>query len=485
MKLPSGLRPDEGVAAGAALCVWLVVRDVVVAFHARRSIGANRGAVDVVASSAVGVTGALWAVWDAVKARQTGALVAARAAGCRRHRASVGFVARSAVLVAFGARRLDLLVAAGAGDWALERVGRSLVAGLAARVIRDAFGQLNLLPVAVCAEDTLFDSAQVEAMRLVTVRATRLRGVEGAIGTRLVVAARALKGDLRCAPGVRVMTGNAFTLVLDHVRRRHVLVASLAGPVACSANGVGLMAAAAIPVFSRGVLGEDSLPLVTAFTARRARGGKRMGLVAVHAGIVPTREDRCLGDPGLLVGMTLHACRGFRCELVPAVAIRAGSAELGPSVFHSERFVAIGAFCSGLARWLVWVVAVRAGDLIVHRQAGVGGRIERPVTARAVPGAVRLGVELERVAGEALGDLAFLVEVGVRGLLDVAGSTDCDVDLFEVRPGRVMAAVTFKRVVDDVLRMPGRKTYRRASRPRPRDWGRPRAAPSLSGRLLS
>lgn len=99
------------------------------------------------------------------------------------------------------------------------------------------------------------------------------------------------------------------------------------------------------------------------------------------------------------------------------------------------------------------VVAVGAGDLVMHRQAAVRRRVEWPVAACAVPGAVGLCVELEGVAGEALGDLPLVIEVRVGGLLDMAVGADADIDFFEVFSGRIVAVVALQRMVHHVLRV--------------------------------
>jgi hypothetical protein len=75
-------------------------------------------------------------------------------------------------------------------------VCRSFVTRLAFHVVGDSLGQPNLLGVALGAERTLGDLAQVEAMGLVAICADRLRGVEGALALGIVVAARAPEREL-------------------------------------------------------------------------------------------------------------------------------------------------------------------------------------------------------------------------------------------------------------------------------------------------
>jgi hypothetical protein len=69
------------VAAGAALCVWLVVGDVLVASHAGCAVGAHLGFVNVVAGLALCVAFALRNVAQPVKTWQLAGFVTAGAAG--------------------------------------------------------------------------------------------------------------------------------------------------------------------------------------------------------------------------------------------------------------------------------------------------------------------------------------------------------------------------------------------------------------------
>jgi len=69
------------VAAGAALCVWLVVGDILVARHASCAIGAHRGFVNVVARLAFHVAFALRDFAELVKTWQLTGFVTAGAAG--------------------------------------------------------------------------------------------------------------------------------------------------------------------------------------------------------------------------------------------------------------------------------------------------------------------------------------------------------------------------------------------------------------------
>lgn len=203
-------------------------------------------------------------------------------------------------------------------------------------MVGDTLGQLNLRPMAVRTEGTLLDVGQVEAVRRVAVGADRLRGVKRAIGASFFVAARAPKRELRHAPRMGIVAGDAVTLVFDDVRRGDVFVTALAASITSGANRVRLVTAAAIPVLAGSVLSEDTLPLVAALATRGARRGKRVGFMAVDTSVVSARKDCSLGHTRLLVRMALHACRRVGRELVPAVTISAGSTELRAAVLNLE-----------------------------------------------------------------------------------------------------------------------------------------------------
>ena len=116
-------------------------------------------------------------------------------------------------------------------------------------------------------------------------------------------------------------------------------------------------------------------------------------LVAIDTGAVPAAEDGASRDPRRLVLMALHAGRCLRGELVAPMAVRAAAAQLRASVLDSKGLVAIRALCGRLFNRLVRVVTIGARDLFVHRKARVCWRVERAVTAHAIPGAVRVAVE--------------------------------------------------------------------------------------------
>jgi hypothetical protein len=60
--------------------------------------------------------------------------------------------------------------------------------------------------------------------------------------------------------------------------------------------------------------------------------------------------------------MTLHASGSLGGELVAAMAVRTGAAQLGPTVTHVERFMAIAALPDRLFGRKVRMMAVGASD---------------------------------------------------------------------------------------------------------------------------
>ena len=122
------------MAAGAALCVWLVVGDVLVAGHASCAIGAHLGFVNVVAGLALRVAFAQRDIAELVKTGQLSSFVTARAAGLRRHRAAVRLVTSGALLMSLRASEQLLVVTGATGDHTRRLMGRPLMAGFAARM---------------------------------------------------------------------------------------------------------------------------------------------------------------------------------------------------------------------------------------------------------------------------------------------------------------------------------------------------------------
>ena len=142
---------------------------------------------------------------------------------------------------------------------------------------------------------------------------------------------------------------------------------------------------------------------------------------------------------------------------MPTMAVDAAPAQLGAAVLNPERLVAVAALGGRLLDRLMRVMAVCAGDVLVHREPGVRRRVEWAVTAYAIPRAVGVAIELEGMAGVAFRPLALFVDVWVRRLLVVACRARSDVDLLEVRPVRVVAIVAVESQVEHVLRVAGRE----------------------------
>ena len=125
---------DERVAAGAALCVWLVVGDVLVAGHAGCAVGAYLGFVNAVACRALCVALALRLGRNAMKPWKLDNRVTAGAAGLRRHRATMRFVTGHALAMPLGALGELVFVTAAAGHHVGELVNASFVAGFTTRM---------------------------------------------------------------------------------------------------------------------------------------------------------------------------------------------------------------------------------------------------------------------------------------------------------------------------------------------------------------
>lgn len=122
------------MAARAAFCVRLVIRDAFVTGHAGCAIGSHLGFVNVVACRALAVAVALRCIGDPVKTGQLGDFVTATAAGLGRYRAAVRFVTTRAVLMTLRAPRDLFVVTAPTGHGPRELVSRSLVTSLAGRM---------------------------------------------------------------------------------------------------------------------------------------------------------------------------------------------------------------------------------------------------------------------------------------------------------------------------------------------------------------
>lgn len=105
-------------------------------------------------------------------------------------------VACGAITVAFGAVLHLLLVTAAAGEHTSRLVYRSLVATRAARVSHVHAGQSSLRRMALLAQRSVTEVAQVEAVRLVTPRAFDAARMKCSFGTRFFVALRTLQRDL-------------------------------------------------------------------------------------------------------------------------------------------------------------------------------------------------------------------------------------------------------------------------------------------------
>ena len=125
---------DERVAACAALRVGFVIGDVFVAGHAGCAVGAYRGFVNAVARRAFGVALALGLGRNAMKPWQLVGRVTSGAAGLRRHRATMRFVAGHALAMPLRAVRELLVVAASTSHHVAGLVDASFVARFATRM---------------------------------------------------------------------------------------------------------------------------------------------------------------------------------------------------------------------------------------------------------------------------------------------------------------------------------------------------------------
>lgn len=184
------------MAPGAHLGLRLVVRDVFMARHARRTIGTHPRLVDPVADAAFGVTFADGHVGKPMQAWQPLNFVTPRAAGARRDRAAVRFVAGGAVAVAFRAALQLFVVTAAARQHAGRVVCRSLVAAVTTRVPQVLPGEAYLRNVTPPTQGSIGQVTQVEPMRLVASRALDAARVEGPLRARFLVTLRALQRDL-------------------------------------------------------------------------------------------------------------------------------------------------------------------------------------------------------------------------------------------------------------------------------------------------
>ena len=125
---------DEGVAARADLCVWLVIHLVLMTAYAGRSVVVHVGVVNPVACRALGVSFADGHVGQPMKARELGYVVAAETAGIGQHLAGVRFVTLQALRVTARAIGELFLVAARAGHGPCELMDHALMAPSAARM---------------------------------------------------------------------------------------------------------------------------------------------------------------------------------------------------------------------------------------------------------------------------------------------------------------------------------------------------------------
>ena len=181
--------------------------------------------------------------------------------------------------------------------------------------------------MAARADRPLAEPAQVEAVGLMAIRARRLLRVKGSLRASLFVALRAPKGNLGDALGVRFVTRDAVTLVLDRMRRGHFVVTPFAGSVTCCSHGVRFVATIAVAMLRGLVLRQDLRPLVARRAPKRTRCGKRVRFVTGCARIMPIAERRGCRHNRLLCLVAFHAGRRFRGELVPPMAICASAAQ--------------------------------------------------------------------------------------------------------------------------------------------------------------
>ena len=113
------------------------------------------------------------------------------------------------------------------------------------------------------AQAAVAEFAQVEPVGLMASRARNLARVEGVLGLRFLVAFRAPSCDPRLALGVRVVTSEAVSLALYGVRRENIIVTTPASAISRGPHRVWLMAAAALPMLLRAVLGQHPRSFVT------------------------------------------------------------------------------------------------------------------------------------------------------------------------------------------------------------------------------
>ncbi|KPK66619.1 MAG: hypothetical protein AMS21_01465 [Gemmatimonas sp. SG8_38_2] len=299
-------------------------------------------------------------------------------------------------------------------------------------------------------------------MGLVAARALGLARVKRAIGACFFMTLRATERDLRDATRMWLMAPDAVSLLLRRMRRRHILVAALAHAATRGSNRMRLMTAVAVAMRLRDVLSKHTYPLMAGVASSGRRGRKRMRLMAADTRFVPASESCGRWDDRFFVPVAIHARRGLRSELVPSVAIRAGSAQLGPPVLDVHLVVALATFADGLGGRPVRIVARLAGHRGVHGEAVFDQlALERPVATGAMPSPEDLRLGAEYVARVAVHGHPIGADVRQIGLLFVTLGAHARIGRIEDWLGRIVAFVAVHRFVDDVLRMAWRETHLR------------------------
>ena len=127
------------MTAGAALRIWFVVGDALMAAHTARSVCFDACQVHFVAGSALRVARALRVAFDSVKPGKLLELVTAGARGLCGNGAAVRLVTRGAIAVPLGALLVQLFVTAPACRQSRQGMDTSLVTGLAAFMVFVAY----------------------------------------------------------------------------------------------------------------------------------------------------------------------------------------------------------------------------------------------------------------------------------------------------------------------------------------------------------
>ena len=113
--------------------------------------------------------------------------------------------------------------------------------------------------------------AQVEAMRLMAVRACGFVCMKSSLGAGFLMTFRALLDDLRRALRIRVVAAGTVALVFRMMGRGNLVVTALASLVSRPPNRMGAVTTAAVAVLRGTILRQDGRLLMTRGTTKCSR----------------------------------------------------------------------------------------------------------------------------------------------------------------------------------------------------------------------